>query len=433
MKINTITFSIILLFLGCSIINAKQYKGVDYMKLSNGLTVVLKKDDSVPVVSVNVWVKTGSINENEKQAGLSHFIEHLLFKGSKNYPGDLMTRNVEKMGGLINAATSKEYTCYYIDIQKDGYIESIKMLADTVSYPLFPQDELEQERKVVVEEIQRHKDNPQSQLFEYFMENLYKESDYKNSIIGSSDVIKNISRDEIISYFKTHYVPQNMVVSIVGDIDIKETSKTIDETFGKIEKAIYPIEPVIIESIKNTSDFITKDKTVHSYLLAGFLGPDMSSKDIYVADIALNIFGSGKSSRLYRVLKEEKNIVFSISSSFMTLRGTGSAFVFAVFEQSKYNEVIANIESELEKFKNEGPTEAELQKIKTNIKSGWLFGLQTFSEQASQLGYWHLQGHPEIFNNYLENIDKVTVKDVKNFMNKYYSKERISKVSICPK
>lgn len=258
------------------------------------------------MVSVNVWVKTGSVNENEKQAGLSHFIEHLLFKGSKNYPGDLMTRNVEKMGGLINAATSKEYTCYYIDIQKDGYIESIKMLADTVTHPLFPNDELEQERKVVVEEIQRHKDNPQSQLFEYFMENLYKESDYKNSIIGSSDVIKNIPRDEIIRYFKTHYIPQNMVVSIVGDIDIKETSKIVEETFGKIEKTVIPVEPVIIETIKNTSDFITKDKTVHSYLLAGFLGPDMSSKDIYVADIALNILGSGKSSRLYRVLKEEK-------------------------------------------------------------------------------------------------------------------------------
>jgi zinc protease len=344
-----------------------------------------------------------------------------------------MTRNVENMGGLINAATSKEYTCFYIDIQKDGYIEAIKMLADTVTYPLFPAEELEQERKVVVEEIQRHKDNPQSQLFEYFMENLYKDSDYKNSIIGSSDVIKNIPRDEIISYFKTHYIPQNMVVSIVGDIDTNEVSKVIEATFGKIEKAVAPIEPVIIESLKDTVNFTTKDKTVHTYLLAGFLGPDMSSKDIYIADVALNILGSGKSSRLYRVLKEEKNIVFSISSSFMTLRGTGSAYIVAVFEQSKYDEVVANIESELEKFKNEGPTKTELQKIKTNIKSSWLFGLQTFSEQASQLGYWQLQGYPEIFQNYLENIDKVTVTDVKKFMNKYYSKEKLSKVSICPK
>ncbi len=409
------------------------YKGVNCMKLSNGVTVVIKKDDSVPVASVNVWVKTGSINEKSFQSGLSHFIEHLMFKGSRNYQGDLMTRNVEKMGGIINAATSKEYTCYYIDIQKDGCIEALKMLADTVSNPMFPPEEIEQERKVVVEEIQRHKDSPQSMLFEYFMETLYKNSDYKNSIIGSSDVIKNISRDEIIKYYKIHYVPQNIFVAVVGDFDKEQVLATIEDTFGKFEKGTAPAEPVIIETSDKVTDFNAKEKTVHTYLLAGFKGPDMASDDIYVADVALSILGSGKSSRLYRVLKEEKNIVFSISSSFMTLRGTGSAFISAVFEPSKYKEAVEAVENELDKFTKEGPTEAELKKIKTNIKSSWIFGLQTFSDQAGQLGYWYSQGHPEKFENYLKNVDKITVDDVKKFMNKYYSKEKMSKVSICPK
>lgn len=432
MKINIITICILLLFV-CPGINAGQHKGVERMKLSNGVTAVLKKDTSVPVVSVNVWVKTGSINENQNQAGLSHFIEHLMFKGSKNYTGDLMTRNVEKMGGLINAATSKEYTCYYIDIQKDGCIEAIKMLADTVSNPLFPSEEIEQERKVVVEEIQRHKDSPQSMLFEYFMETLYKNSDYKNSIIGSSDVIKNISREEIISYYKKHYVAQNMFVSVVGDFDKEAVIKTIENTFGKFESGILPQEPVIIENSDAVSDFTAKDKTVHTYLLAGFKGPDMSSDDIYVADVALNILGSGKSSRLYKILKEEKNLVFAISSSFMTLRGTGSALISAVFEPSKYDETVKAMETELDKLTEYGPSESELNKIKTNIKSSWIFGLQTFGEQAGQLGYWHSQGHPDKFENYLNSIDKVTVEDVKKFMKKYYSKEKLAKVSICPK
>lgn len=427
-----ILISSVLLFLITSVY-ADVYKGAEFMKFSNGLNAVIKKDASVPVVSVNIWVRVGSVNENEQQAGLSHFIEHLLFKGSKNYPGDLMTRNVEKMGGIINAATSKEYTCFYIDIQKDGYVEAIKMLADTVLNPLFPADEITQERKVVIEEIQRHLDNPQSQLFEYFMQTVYKESAYKNSIIGNENVIANISRDNIISYFKTHYIPSNMVVSVVGDIDVEETKKTIEETLGKAVKEKVPAEPVLTESLKKGETFTIKDKTAHTYLLAGFLGPDMSSDDIYTADIALNILGSGKSSRLYRTLKEEKKLVFAVSSSYMTLKGTGSAFISAVFEQNKYDEVMAALTAEINRYANDGPTQEELDKIKMNIKADWLFGLQTFNEQAGQFGYWQLQGHLPAFKNYLKNIDKVTVQDIKNFMKKYYSQDRLSKAVIFPK
>lgn len=427
-----ILISVILLF-SITLIYADVYKGAKFMKFSNGLNAVIKKDTSVPVVSVNIWVRVGSINENQDQAGLSHFIEHLLFKGSKNYQGDLMTRNVEKMGGVINAATSKEYTCYYIDIQKDGYIEAIKMLADTVSNPLFPEDEITQERKVVIEEIQRHLDNPQSQLFEYFMQTIYQDSAYKNSIIGNENIIANVSRDNIINYFKTHYIPSKMVISVVGDIDVEQTKQAIEATLGKLKKVDLPAEPVIIESSKNGDTFTIKDKTVHTYLLAGFLGPDMSSDDMYAADVALNILGSGKSSRLYRTLKEDKKLVFAISSSFMTLKGTGSAFISAVFEQQKYDEVMTNITAEIDKFAKDGPTEEELSKIKMNIKADWLFSLQTFNEQAGQFGYWQLQGHLEKFQDYLKNIDKVTAKDIKDFMNKYYSKERLSKAVIFPK
>lgn len=432
-KLNILFLSILITVSFAISIYAGVYKGVKKMKFENGLTAVIKKDSSVPIVSVNIGVRVGSVNEEPSQAGLSHFIEHLLFKGSKNYEGDLMTRTVEKMGGYINAATSKEYTCFYIDIQKDGYIEAIKMLADTVANPLFPEDEITQERKVVIEEIQRHKDNPQAELFEHFMATLYKSSDYKNSVIGFRDVIANVSRDEIVKYHSTHYIPSKMVISVVGDINEKETVETIKNTLGKLEKKELPKEPVIIENFSKNDEFTTKDKVAHSYMLAGFLGPDSSSKDIYVADVALKILGDGKSSRLYRKLKEEQNLVYAISSSFFSLKGTGSAYILAVFEQDNYNKVIESIENELDLFLKDGPTQEELNRIKTNIKSDWLFDLQTFNEQANQLQYWYLQGHPEIFKDYLKNIDKVTIKDVKDFMNKYYSKEKLSKAVIFPK
>lgn len=409
-------------------------KGAKFMNFANGLSAVIKKDSSVPIVSVNIWVKTGSINETPKQAGLSHFIEHLVFKGTKNYPGNMITENVEKMGGLINAATSKEYTCFYIDIQKDGYIEAIKMLADMVTNPLFPENEITPERKVVIEEIQRHKDNPHSQLFEYFMENMYKDSAYKNSVIGSDKVIASIPREEIIKYFKENYTPDRMVVSIVGDVDIPKTKKTIADTLGKNKNTNPKYKaPNIKEPFKKGTEFIQKDKLSHSYMLAGFLGPDINSDDIFTADVALNILGAGKSSRLNRVLKEDKQLVYSIASSFLTLAGTGSAYISAIFDKGKYNKIIAAITEELDKFAAEGPTHEELDKVKTNIKSDWLFGMQTFNEQAGQYGYWKLYGDINKLKKYLKNIDKVTVKDVKKFMKKYYSKERLSKAVIFPK
>lgn len=410
-------------------------KGAKYMKFKNGLTAVLKKDTSVPIVSVNIWVKVGSINETPKQAGLSHFIEHLVFKGTKNYPKNTqIMENVEKMGGFINACTSKEYTCFYIDIQKDGYIEAIKMLSDMVTNPLFPKEEITPERKVVIEEIQRHKDNPHSQLFEYFMSTIYKQSSYKNSIIGTQDVIANIPKEEIVKYFKQHYIPSKMVISVVGDINIKETKKIISETLGKNQNINEDyVDPIIIEPYTNGNEFTTADKLEHTYMLAGFLGPDLSSKDIYVADMALNILGAGQSSRLNKVLKEEKQLVYSISSSFMTMAGTGVNYISAIFEKNNCNKVQEAVIQELDKFAKDGPTLEELKKVKTNIKAEWLFSLQTVNEQASQLGYWELFNHLEVFKNYLSNIEKVTVEDVKNYMKKYYSKEKLSKVIVFPK
>lgn len=410
-------------------------KGAKFMNFKNGLTAVLKKDTSIPVVSVNIWVKVGSINEQAEQSGLSHFIEHLVFKGTKNYPKNTeIIENVEKMGGFINACTSKEYTCFYIDIQKDGYLDAIKMLSDMVTNPLFPEGEIIPERKVVIEEIQRHKDNPQAQLFEHFMSTIYKVSAYKNSVIGTENVIANIPREEIIKYFKQNYIPSKMVISVVGDIDIKKTKQVISETLGKNENIDNDcVKPVIIEPYVNGSEFTTRNKLQHTLMLAGFLGPDMSSEDIYTADVALNILGAGKSSRLNRILKEQKQLVYSIGSSFMTFNGTGTNYISAVFEEKNYDKVLENLIQELDIFTLEGPTQEELQKVKTSMKADWLFGLQTLNDQAGQLGYWKLFNHLEIFENYLSNIEKITVEDVKNFMKKYYSKEKLSKVVLFPK
>lgn len=255
-----------------SIFAENDAKGAITVKMENGLTVLLKEDRSQPVVSVQVWVKVGSINENNEQKGLSHFLEHLLFKGTEKYPGDEISRRVENEGGVINAATSKEYTQFHIDIQKDGAEEAIRILADAMANATMPDADINKERPVVIEEIVRHYDNPGGVLYDKFSEALFTKTPYRFSIIGSSSVIKNVTRAEIMNYYHSWYAPNNMYLSIVGDISSKKALKIIKDSFGRQKYSAVPKTPGLTEPEHGPIKVIQKKDVEHDYLLSGSSG-----------------------------------------------------------------------------------------------------------------------------------------------------------------
>ncbi|MCL2799331.1 MAG: insulinase family protein [Endomicrobia bacterium] len=430
MKFKKILYAALCVLVVCGCVSTKGVKTVK--KYDTGLTSVLINNDDSLAASVSVYVRAGAVDEKSSQAGLSHFLEHLMFKGSKNYQGDELSRRVENMGGYINAATSKEYTMYYINIQKDGVEEAVKMLADVVQFPLFPQDDVDRERKVVIEEIQRHSDNPESVLYETFFKTIYEKSALKNSIIGTADVIANVSRDEIYDYYSSHYVPEKMVVVVSGNFDKNKTQKLIDKTFGKIQKRTPLPDPVTLESVHTGKDWIKHDKVEVGYLVSGFLGPDITSDDIFTADLAMSVLGGGKSSRLYRVLKDEKQLVYSIGSSFMTVKGTGIAYVSAVFAPENLDEIKAEIKKQIEDIIKNGITEEELNRAKLAFKTSWNFSHETPFDIAYNVGYWTLMGRPEAADNYMLKIKALTAENVREFFAKYYSPDRITNAALLP-
>ncbi|MDR3112784.1 MAG: insulinase family protein [Endomicrobium sp.] len=399
----------------------------------NGLRRVLISDKNSLAASAYVFVRTGAIDEKPSQAGLSHFLEHLMFKGSANYTGDALSRNVENMGGYINAMTSNEYTAYYINVSRDGIEEAVRMLADTMQSPQFPQAEIDRERKVVIEEIQRHSDNPIAVLDERFMENIYPTSALKNSVIGTSDVIANVSRQEIYDYYSAHYAPEKMAVVVCGNFDEKKIGAVIDETFGKFTKKTPPNAPNVIEENCAAKDTVSEGKVEIGYLFSGFLGPVISNDDIFTADLAAEILGGGKSSRLYRVLKEEKQIVFHIGSSFFTSTGNGAFYVSAVFDPANLEEVKNEIKTQIEKIAKEGVNEEELKRAKLSIKTEWSFSFEKPSDIAYFYGYWTLMRSPEIVKEYISKLEKISAKDVQNFFEKYYSKDRLVNAALLPR
>ena len=409
------------------------FKGVKNVNLRNGMTVLIKENHSQPLVSVQVWVKVGSINENESTAGLSHFIEHLIFKGSRKYPGDAITRKVETRRGMINAATSKEFTEFYIDIQKEGFEESVRMLADAMSSALFPAEEIERERPVVIEEIVRSNDNPNSVLYDLYNSAVFQKTPYRHNVIGSEQVIRKVSRDNIVKYYSEHYVPENIIVSVAGDLNSDKALALIKDTFGKQAGPKPPQQPVLIEpSHGPNSQARTKDLE-HAYWLGGFIGPDIASDDQFTADLASTILGGGRSSRLFRKLREEKRLVYYINASFWSQHGSGSFALMSVYDPKKEKDVVDGINAELNSLMNDGPTDEEVARAKVMAKSQWFFGMETFHDQASTLAYWNLMERPELADGYIAGLEKVTKEDIKDFFNKYYRPYGLNQAILIPK
>ncbi|MDR1663117.1 MAG: insulinase family protein [Endomicrobium sp.] len=402
------------------------------MRYNNGLTSILINNENSLTASAIVFVKVGSVDEKTSQAGLSHFVEHLMFKGSKNYPGDCFSKNIENFGGEINAATSKEFTMYYINVQKDFVEKSLKILADIIQNPLFLKDEIDKERKVIIEEIQRHFDNPGSVLYEKFYEAIYKTSALKNSVIGTSDVINNISSEEIYEYYKMHYVPEKMLVVVSGSFDKEKIKKVICNTFAKFRKQKVPNEPLLKEKIWDGKNIIKYGKVEVGYMLSGFLVSDIDDEDLYVADLATDILGGGKSSRLYKFLYEKEHLVYAIDASFSVEKGGGNVCIASVFEPKNVKEIKKEIENRIEDVITNGISEEELNRSKLLLKTDWQFSNETPYDIADKFGYWNLMGNAEFIYNYLRKLYSFTNKDVVKFFKKYYSKNAISHIALLP-
>jgi predicted Zn-dependent peptidase len=404
------------------------------VKYENDLKSIFIKNKS-NIASVIVFVKVGAVDENLSQAGLSHFLEHLMFKGSKNNPSNSMSKKIENMGGEINAATSKEFTMYYINIQKNYIIESIKILADALENPIFPKKEIDIERKVVIEEIQRYFDNPMSVLYEQFYKTVYSGCPLKNTVIGSSQVIKNVSRDEIYKYYKTHYTPEKMLIVISGAFDDLKISKIIHETFGKFKKgSLMTINNKLFnEDICVAKNLIKYKKTELGYMITGFLCPNIKEDDIYIATLVVNILGGNKFSRLYRSLYEEKHFVYEIESLFEVFNDYGNVNIVSIFDPSNMENVKMEIAKQIEYIISYGIMEKELNVSKLSTKIDFLLSLETSFGKGYTHGYWHFMRNPEFIKKYIKKIENIRIDDIVFFLKKYYSPKMILNIALLPK
>ena len=399
-------------------------------KLNNGQTVVIDENHSNPIVTIDTWVKTGSINENDSNNGISHFLEHLFFKGTKKNPYGVFDRVLESKGAINNAATSKDFTHYYITIPSKYFNLALEMHADMLQNPSIPPEELEKERLVVLEEISKDINSPNNKVYNNLIEMMYINHPYKRKVIGTSQIISNISRDEILEYFNTYYAPSNMITVITGDVDTKTALKKVNDEFNskyrKTPVNRYKKENLLPSYLKK----IEYDKVQSGYMLIGFRGVNISNKDAYALDVLSAILGEGKTSVLYKNIKDKKQLAFTIASSNSTYKDDGIFYISANFVPENYQQLENEIFNSIEQLKTEGVSQEQVNIAKNMIERETYFARESVSSIAQEIGYTFVTtGDTKFYENYLNNIKKVSVSDVNNVLKKYLDKNK-SAVSI---
>ncbi|WP_125153723.1 M16 family metallopeptidase [Clostridium rectalis] len=387
------------------------------IRLNNGLRVVLEEIDYVNSVSVGLWVKNGSRNEDEYNNGISHFIEHMLFKGTYNRSSKDIAESVEDLGGQLNAFTGKEATCYYIKIL-DNHLElALDVISDMLFQSKFSQEDIEKEKGVVIEEINMTEDSPEDVLMDLHSEAIWGKNSIALPILGTIDTINSFYRNKIIDYVSSHYIPENCVLSIAGKFNINSIHKLIEKYFGHWESSNKQI--TTYEKPNIIKEHLFKKKNIEQlHISLGLYGAELGSDDIYSLLLLNNILGGGTSSILFQKIREEKGRCYSIYSYLSSFENTGIVSIYTGLNPKYSLEVVNLIKDEIKYFSNTKFSEAKLKKGKEQLKGSYILGLESTSSRMFNNGksvlFSNKINKPLDIINKIDNIDTNKIHRVLN-------------------
>lgn len=413
---------------------------VEIYERENGHKIVLAHKEG-ELVNVSSWVKTGSINEDDTNNGISHFLEHLMFKGTHKHAVGEFDRILESKGGIVNAATWKDYTFYYVTLPKGENDENLYLAldlhADMMTDAILPDVEIgapfdlsdtavtdKRERHVVIEEIRMRKDQNWTKVYNACNYNMYTQHPYKRDVIGTPEIISQVTRAQIMDYYKTHYTPENITTIVVGDFDKEKVLSSIEKGFDFTGTHKAPKRENVIDTPVSQTK-VVEDTTVANtgYVMFGFLGPKAADLKANIElDLISIILGEGTSSRLYQNLieKQADPIVNYVDSTHYQFKDGNNFFIQANFRPESKDAVIEMIKTELEKLLSEKITQEELMKAKKKTKSHFAENAETVSEIGETIGYYMTVCEDlKLVEDYLKDLENITVEDLEASIRKY--------------
>lgn len=393
--------------------------------LDNGLTIVGEEIPYLKSITLGVWVNAGSRIESEKLSGISHFIEHMLFKGTKNRTSKEIASTIDNLGGQINAFTSKECTCYYVKLLDEHIDIGLDILSDMFLNPLFDKEDIEKERQVILEELKMYEDSPEDLVYDLLMEGVYKTDALGGNIIGTKESLDNMNRKIISDYFKKYYVASNSVISISGNFKFEEIVKLIEEKFKNLNKGDVNIE---ITTPEFHPCFIAKNKDTEQVNLAISLKaiPLEDREDAYALSIINNIFGGSISSRLFQNIRENKGLVYSIYSAPSLYRKSGELGIYASMSNENLKKVYNLVLEEIDNIRENHLTEEEIRESKEQLKGSYILGLESTSSRMMSIGKsMLLTKKVKDPNDIIESINNIEKARIDLIIDKVFNKENI--------
>lgn len=396
--------------------------------LENGLTIIGEEIPYVKSISLGVWINAGSRIEDEEISGVSHFIEHMLFKGTRNRTSKQIASEIDNLGGQINAFTSKECTCYYVKLL-DSHIDiGIDVLSDMILNSKFNEDDLDKERSVIIEELKMYEDSPEDLAYDLLTENIYKNDPLGMNIIGTEESLNRLNREKLLDYFNKYYVPNNSVIAISGNFNFDEIINKIEEKFKVWKKRDVNVD---IKKAEFKSCFLTKNKDIEQVNLAMSLEavPIESDKEVYALAVINTVFGGSISSRLFQKIREEKGLVYSIYSSQSLYRKCGELGIFASMSNEHLKEVYESTIEEIKIMKKYYLTDQEIKESKEQLKGSYILGLESTSSRMMSIGRSLLLNNKvESTDDILKSIDNVDRETVKIVIDKIFN---LDKLGVC--
>ena len=401
-------------------------------KLDNGIRVVMEKNNAVQSVSIGIWVKAGSVDENENNSGISHVIEHMLFKGTDNRTAKQIAEDVDRIGGHINAFTGKEATCYYIKTLESNIDKACDILIDMFIGSRFDPAELLKEKDVIYEEIKMIEDSPEDDVNDLLFESVFRGSALERPIIGTYKSLGTITRESIIEYIREEYTTDSIVISVAGNFDEDRICDIFNKgLIGlKTSKAAKTMNiPLYVPEYK------VKVKDVEqSHICMGLKGVPQEDDLFFPMALLNSITGGSMSSRLFQNIREQKGLAYSVYSVTHSYINDGIFSIYAGVSHEKINNVIEAVAEELKLLKDEGISEDELLIAKEQLKSSFVFSQENVNSRMYTIGKnTLLLSRLLTIREVIEKIDKVAMDDIRKASERITDMKSYSAVLICNK
>ena len=407
---------------------------MEFYQLDNGVRVVLAPMAGVQSTAIGVYTNTGSRNETPNINGLSHFVEHMAFKGTQHYPTTKDTSSLEGLGAVQNAWTDNEATSYYCKIPADKWREGLDLIKDLALYPKFPATDLEIERGAIIEEINRSEDQPDDRVGDVLMELMYDPHTWGMRIIGPADVIRKLARQDFVDYHKVHYISSSLVVVMAGKLEIGNAKFEINKHFGKLPKSQHMGSKEFKEhQIHPQVKIYPKETAEQAHIELAVRGLASSDPRRYTLSVLNALLGSGMSSRLFIEIREKRGLCYSVSSQGLRFTDTGLWSIHAGLNTAKLDEALVAMQTEMRKLKTALVPAQELEEAKHKLRGGIIFAQEN---PIHQMEYYAHQVLVDMeisdYDSLIDRLMRVTVKDIQRLANELFVSPKLNLAIVGP-